>query len=410
MKIRSVTSFINITSNGSINDNDFNKLASFIQEIKRELVQSEYHIQSLRCATNPFSDYLDCVSLEPATGIIQQLEQQLTSIGFDYISIGSLDVEHLWMYSWIPHILSATENVFATAQMVSSTQPSISIAAIKEIASIIHQLSRLEENGFGNLYFAGLACVPGSIPFLPAAYKSSDETELSFALAMESADLAVKAFSAAKNLQEAAGFYRDSIEREAARLERIISSIAAEYQTQFLGFDFTPAPYVTLESSCGKALEHLSGSPFGSIASLSAAAFLMSVLDTARFRRSGFNGLMLPILEDSVLAQRAADGTLTLKDLLLYSTVCGTGLDTVPLPGDISEPQLHSILLDVSSLAVRLNKPLTARLMPIPGKKAGEMTSFDFPFFTNSRVMSPECSGLGGLLGSSENFLLKPRL
>jgi hypothetical protein len=77
----------------------------------------------------------------------------------------------------------------------------------------------------------------------------------------------------------------------------------------------------------------------------------------------------------------------TLDSLLLYSAVCGTGLDTVPLPGDIEPSDLAAILLDVAALALRLNKPLTARLMPIPGKRAGEETSFDFPYFANARIL-----------------------
>ena len=72
---------------------------------------------------------------------------------------------------------------------------------------------------------------------------------------------------------------------------------------------------------------------------------------------------MLPVLEDSVLALRAAEGQLTVSDLLSYSAVCGVGLDTVPLPGDTSEDTLTGILLDVAALATRLNKPLTARLI-----------------------------------------------
>ena len=35
----------------------------------------------------------------------------------------------------------------------------------------------------------------------------------------------------------------------------------------------------------------------------------------------------------------------------------------------------NALLLDVAALALRLNKPLTARLMPIPGKKAGRNTN-----------------------------------
>ena len=71
-----------------------------------------------------------------------------------------------------------------------------------------------------------------------------------------------------------------------------------------------------------------------------------------------------------------AEKALTVKDLLMYSAVCGTGLDTVPIPGDTTNAQISALLLDICALALRLHKPLTARLMPIPGKKAGDATSF----------------------------------
>jgi uncharacterized protein (UPF0210 family) len=107
---------------------------------------------------------------------------------------------------------------------------------------------------------------------------------------------------------------------------------------------------------------------------------------------------MMPILEDAVLAERVAEGILTVPEALQYSAVCGTGLDTVPLPGDIGREQLEGILLDVAALAVALDKPLTARLMPVPGKRAGERTEFDFPYFANTAVMSVRGSGAGELM------------
>jgi len=107
---------------------------------------------------------------------------------------------------------------------------------------------------------------------------------------------------------------------------------------------------------------------------------------------------MLPVLEDSVLAQRVAEGLLTVNDLLLYSTICGTGLDTVPLPGDTSEGELVGILLDVAALATALGKPLTARLFPVPGKRAGDEASFDFPFFVPSRVLATKGHGAAALV------------
>ena len=100
---------------------------------------------------------------------------------------------------------------------------------------------------------------------------------------------------------------------------------------------------------------------------------------------------------------------LTVNDLLLYSAVCGTGLDTVPLPGSVSEDQLYAVLLDLAALAQRLGKPLTARLMPIPGKIAGDTTEFDFEFFANSKIMGLEAQPLSGYLAENNEIQLNSR-
>jgi uncharacterized protein (UPF0210 family) len=142
---------------------------------------------------------------------------------------------------------------------------------------------------------------------------------------------------------------------------------------------------------------------------LAAAAFIADTLDRGTWPRAGFNGLMLPVLEDSTLAERTSQGILTIKDLLLYSAVCGTGLDTIPLPGDATEEQLTALLLDVAVLSIRLGKPLTARLMPIPGKSAGDPTDFHFDYFTNGSVMSLPASPLIGSLAEDQTFTLYPR-
>ncbi len=141
---------------------------------------------------------------------------------------------------------------------------------------------------------------------------------------------------------------------------------------------------------------------FGRPGSLLASAFLTSTLDQAQFKRTGFNGLMLPVLEDSGLASSASDGKLSLRDLLLFSSVCGAGLDVIPLPGDTTAEELIPILLDLAALSLRLNKALTTRLMPIPGKNAGEMTEFDFAFFANPHLPINSAPLSGKLTGNEE--------
>jgi uncharacterized protein (UPF0210 family) len=117
----------------------------------------------------------------------------------------------------------------------------------------------------------------------------------------------------------------------------------------------------------------------------------------------------MPTLEDATLAKRAAEGVLTINDLLMYSAVCGTGLDTVPLAGNTSVDEIAALLLDLSALALRLDKPLTARLMPIPGKQAGDETNFDSPYFANSRVMELNGKSLTSALGASNVINIAPR-
>ena len=71
---------------------------------------------------------------------------------------------------------------------------------------------------------------------------------------------------------------------------------------------------------------------------------------------------------------------------MINSAVCAGGLDTIPLPGDISEARLARILGDVASLAWKWRKPLAARLLPAPGKKPGERTAFDDARMANTVV------------------------
>ena len=95
---------------------------------------------------------------------------------------------------------------------------------------------------------------------------------------------------------------------------------------------------------------------------------------------------MVPVLEDKLLSQRWAESTYDIDSLLAYSAVCGTGLDTIPLPGDITTEQMERMFSDVASLAVKWNKPLTARLQPIHNKKPGDRTEFEAPDLFNTAL------------------------
>src|SRR5207237_1263155 len=126
----------------------------------------------------------------------------------------------------------------------------------------------------------------------------------------------------------------------------------------------SPAP--ASDTSIGATTVALTGVPFGAPSTLAGCAAITDVLKRLRIKMCGYSGLMLPVLEDPVLARRASEGRFTVRDLLLYSSVCGTGLDVVPLPGDSRADRLAALIADVAALSTKLRKPLSARLFPVP--------------------------------------------
>ncbi len=306
----------------------------------------------------------------------------------------------------IPEALAATKNAFFSGLM-TTPDGKVSLPAIRECAQVIQRASTISPDGFANLRFAALANVPAGSPFFPAAYHQGGEP--TFALATEAADLAVTAFTQADSLEEARRNLVSAMETHARRLTEAAHQVEQVTGVRFGGIDFSLAPFPDEQISIGTAMERLGVPVLGMQGSLAAAAILADTMDQAEFERAGFSGLFLPVLEDATLARQAAEGSLHVMDLLLYSAVCGTGLDTIPLPGDASTHQLSAVLLDLASLSLRLVKPLTARLMPIPGKKAGDPTGFNFNYFANSRVMALNALPLRGFLAGQESFELHRR-
>jgi uncharacterized protein (UPF0210 family) len=296
----------------------------------------------------------------------------------------------------IPDLIRATDTVFAGV-LVGRHGQGLHLEAIQRVAALVREIAHSTALGFGNLRLTMLANVGPHSPFFPAAYHDGGSPAV--AVATESADLAVAAFDGVKSLDDARARLVIAVEAAAGAVADLIGPLAEKYGYRFPGLDFSLAPFPEDVRSIGTAVESLGVDFFGAPGTLFASSLLTECLRQADYPRCGFNGLMLPVLEDAVLADRSRKGLFTVNDLLLYSAVCGTGLDTVPLPGDVSEAELAGILLDVATLALRLDKPLTARLMPIPGAQAGTLTEFDFEYFANGRVLDTKGLGSPGLFG-----------
>lgn len=401
MKIRSITYFLN--PGWPIDQSAIKKAGEFIKNAQPAFEQAGYEVQTVRLATTPFPTIVG--NINEATLFAQTLERSAMQQGFGYLSLGPALPEQPESYAAIPEMIAATENTFLGGVMAS--KEGVSLKAIRACAHVIHKAATLDPNGFANLRFTAMANMPPGTPFFPASYHADGAPR--FAIATEAADLAVMSFSEANSLKDGSQKLIKALELHGNQISQVGEQLAAQYETPYGGIDFSLAPFPEESLSIGTAFERMGVPGVGRHGSLAAAAILTDALDKAEFPRAGFSGLMLPLLEDATLAARAAEGKLSVKDLLMYSAVCGTGLDTVPVPGDVSVEQIGALLLDVAALSQRLNKPLTARLMPVPGKKAGDETEFDFPFFANSRVLALEAEALQGFLAGEETFLLHPR-
>ncbi|RJQ45155.1 MAG: DUF711 family protein [Anaerolineaceae bacterium] len=375
-------------------------------ELKMNLESARYEVQSVRLATAPFPQWLELKDESKTIQQIRDLCDRSQAAGFDYLSLGPCRADSCHVESMIPAILSLSKILFLSMQL-TDPQGRLSLPDIRSCADVIKRVADLEPDGFANLRFAALANVKPYTPFFPAAY--GETGTLAFSLAMECADTALKIFEQAVDINRGCRSLCSTFEEHARALEVLIEKSKSKSPISFKGFDFSLAPFPEDWCSFGKALEAMGVSAIGSAGSLAAAASLAGALDSGNWKKAGFNGLMMPILEDSILAARSSAGLLSIYNVLQYSSVCGTGLDTVPLPGNIEVEKIQALLLDVAALALRLNKPLTARLMPIPGKKAGDTVEFDFSYFAKGKVLDFPYSGIGHPLTAGGKIEIKPR-
>ena len=405
MKIRAITGFVD--PGWPLNAGRIQAVAACMHEMREAFDQAGYEIQTLRLATPPPSEITAPVPPKERPAFASELEAQCFVHGIDYANIGPVLPEEPEGFEVIPEILGAAEIIFCSG-LYADPETGLSIRAAEACAQAILKTSTVSPDGFANLRFAALANVSPGSPFFPAAYHRGGRAAI--AVATESADLAVESVQEARSLTTVRQHLVTSIETHAGAISLAAEPIAAEHSVRYLGIDFSLAPYPEPERSLGTAIETLSAADVGLYGTVAAAAFLADCLDQAQFQRTGFCGLFFSVLEDSALAERAAQGILGLKDLLLLSTVCGTGLDTIPLPGDVDQSAVTALLIDLGALALRHDKPLTARLMPIPGKSAGDEIHFDFPYFADGRVMSLPDQPLSELWTSSGLLDLSRRL
>jgi uncharacterized protein len=352
-----------------------------LRRARKRFNDAGYEVQTLRIALGPVVARLDAQQRDAALQRLQDIDALVGDHGV-ILSIGALlthDIEDAALPAWTAELVRRTKHLSASVA-VASIDHSVHKHAASTAARIMIALSKVMAAGVANFRFAAAANIPAGTPFFPVAWHAGDN---SLAIGMESANLVEQVFE--NQPVDAERALRQALDRALSPIERIGSDLALDTERHWHGIDASPAP--ALDRSIAAGIEALTNVPFGSAATLAACATITAALKSLHVKTCGYSGLMLPVLEDRMLAQRAAEGRYGIRELLLYSSVCGTGLDVVPIAGDTTVETLARLLTDVAALSVRLRKPLSARLLLVPGKAAGDEVKFNDPLLTDATVM-----------------------
>jgi uncharacterized protein len=379
-KVRAITAFVRLDSK------DYRQqLAATAQSLgvaKKRFEEKGWEVETVRITMQPFPEFVHGLAKDKALDLLLDLDS-LASGNYDF-SVGPAMMRD----SDDPTMMDLLAGFLARAKVTNGSaiiagDDGVHWQGIRRAAHLVKYVEENSPHGQGNFKFAATAMIAPYGPFYPGSYHTGSGGK--FAVGLESANVVLDVLKETKGQPEdAARRLKQELSRYAAEAESISQQFAAQSGWEYLGIDPTPASLGDI--SIGAAIETYTGHPFGSSGTLSTAFLITTAVRSLPVKQVGYSGMMLPVLEDQRLAQRWSEGRISLDALLSYSSVCATGLDTVPLPGDVSEEQIARILGDVASLAFKWHKPLAARLLPVKGKHAGERSDFDDPYLTNATV------------------------
>jgi uncharacterized protein len=378
--VRAVTAFVQLDA--AHYQEQFARAAQGLQQAQKLFEQEGFSVQTLRVTTQPFMQYVGALPRAQALALLERLES-LGAQQHIMIDIGPAVLDD----HPDPAALAILEAVHGRGSQLNSSmtiagEDGIHWNTVRAAAHHVWRVAAISPHSQGTFSFAAVAMLGEGSPFFPGSWHLGHAGR--FSVGLQSAGVVAEVFSHAHgDAPQAIGELARALTGYEQRVHAVAAQIAERTGWQYWGFDPTPAPMK--EDSIGAALEEFGPQQLGTPGSLTAAYAITAAVQQVP-NRIGYSGLMVPVLEDARLAQRWGEGVLSLDTLLEYSSVCATGLDTVPLPGDVTEAQLTRIIGDVAVLAYKWKKPLTARLQPVHGRRAGQMSAFDSPYMVNTRL------------------------
>jgi uncharacterized protein (UPF0210 family) len=368
-------------------------------------IETEYGIPIInkRLAVTPLALVAMSSDEDNYTPYAQTLDEVARELGVDFVGGFSALVQKGFssgdekLIASIPEALSVTGRVCASVN-VASTRSGINMNAVRRMGEIVKQtaLKTADRDGIGCAKLVVFCNAPEDNPFMAGAFHGIGEGESCLNVGVSGPGVVKAALEAHRgaSFDELA----DVIKKTAFKITRMGQLVGMEAAKRlgvpFGILDLSLAPTPEVGDSVARILEEIGLESAGTHGTTAALAMLTDMVKKGGVMASthvgGFSGAFIPVSEDEGMVAAVRRGALSLDKLEALTCVCSVGLDMIALPGDISASTIAAIIADEMAIGMVNNKTTAARLIPVPGKKAGDWAEF------------------GGLLGGAPIMAVNP--
>jgi uncharacterized protein (UPF0210 family) len=348
-----------------------------------------------RIAVTPMAHVGAGFSSDDFVLLAKALDHAAAEVGIDIIGGFSANVEKGMnqgdanLIAAVPEALSSTLKVCSSIN-AGSTRYGLNMDAVALLGQTVSSAAEAsrESNGFAAAKLVIFANQPGDNPFMAGAIHGLGEAEVVINVGVSGPGVIARALErkiadeGADNLglDDLAEVVKQATFRVTRCGELVGRQVAKALGIPFGVVDLSLAPTPLVGDSVGEILKILGVDRIGAPGSTAIVALLNDAVKKGGSFASqsvgGLSGAFIPVMEDSELAAAVADGSLVLEKLEAMTCVCSVGLDMIPIPGDTSSETIAAIIADELMIGVINSKTTAARLIPVPGKAAGEFVSF----------------------------------
>ncbi|MDR2140632.1 MAG: PFL family protein [Deltaproteobacteria bacterium] len=346
-----------------------------------------------RIAVSPISALAGPFGPEELVKVARVLDKAGEEVGVDFVGGFGALVEKGFakgdsaLLEAIPQALAETRRVCSSVN-VASSRDGINMDAVAVMGRVIKETARLSaaQDGLACAKLVVFANIPPDMPFMAGAYLGLGEPDAVINVGVSGPGVVKKAIDRAMSQAErpSLGALSEVIKRTAYKVTRVGEFLGREV-AESLGLPFgvvdlslAPAPQVG--DSVGEIFQSMGLKGIGAPGSTAVLALLNDAVKKggafASSHVGGLSGAFIPVSEDLGIGAAVAEGLLSLEKLEALTAVCSVGLDMISLPGETSAGTLAALIADEMAIGVINHKTTAARLIPVPGKKAGDKVHY----------------------------------